>query len=248
MPFVGLGLHVLVALFFAVHAIRNGQPLYWLIILFSFPMLGSAVYFFAIYLPNSRLQRGAHNAVVAAGKALDPGRELRESRAAFDYTPTAQNQMRLANALLEAGSAAEAAASFEACLSGPFASDPDIRLGAARAWLQCGKSDQALVHLQKIRSDTPDFRGEEMALWMAKALAAAGRNTEAQAEFEAGVARYGSFELKAEYTIWAAEHQQPDTAKRLHAELAHSMQRWSRHNHTLNAPLLRRLKAAMELV
>ena len=248
MPFFGLGLHVLVALFFAVHAIRNGQPMYWLIILFSFPMLGSAVYFFAIYLPNSRLQRGARNVVAAAGKALDPGRELRDARAAFDFTPTAQNQMRLASALLGAGQGQEAATRFEACLNGPFASDPEIRFGAARAWLECGRADAALLHLEKIRSDTPDFRVEDIALWMAKTLAATGRTAQAQAEFEAAVARYGSFEVKAEYTIWAANNQQPETAKRLHAELEHSMQRWNRHNRELNAPLLRRLKAAMELV
>ena len=248
MPFFGLGLHVLVALFFAVHAMRNGQPLYWLIILFSFPMLGSAVYFFAIYLPNSRLPHGARNVVAAAGKALDPGRELRDARSAFEFTPTAQNQIRLASAQLDAGSAEEAAASFEACLNGPFATDPEIRFGAARAWLECGRADPALAHLEKIRHDTPSFRVEEMALWMAKALAAAGRAPQAQAEFEAGVARYGSFELKAEYAIWAAHNQQPDTAKRLHADLEQSMQRWSRHNRELNAPLLRRLKAAMELV
>ena len=40
MPFVGLGLHFLIALFFAVHALRNGKQMYWLIILFSFPTIG----------------------------------------------------------------------------------------------------------------------------------------------------------------------------------------------------------------
>lgn len=43
MPFVGLGLHFLVAIYFAVHALRSGQGLYWLFILFSFPILGSVV-------------------------------------------------------------------------------------------------------------------------------------------------------------------------------------------------------------
>ena len=93
MPFVGLGVHLVVALFFAVHAMRSGQNMYWLIILFSFPMLGSIVYFLVVYLPDSRLERGARKAVARAARALDPGRELREARAALDETPTAQNQM-----------------------------------------------------------------------------------------------------------------------------------------------------------
>ena len=110
MEIFGIGLHVLVAIFFAVHAIRSGQQLYWVVILFLFPGLGSIVYFFAIYLPNFRLSHGARKTMSAAARTLDPGRELREARQAYEYTPTAQNQMRLAAALLEAGDAAEAAA------------------------------------------------------------------------------------------------------------------------------------------
>jgi hypothetical protein len=54
-----LGLHILIALFFAVHVVRSGQQMYWLFVLFSFPILGSIVYFVAIYLPGSRLEHGA---------------------------------------------------------------------------------------------------------------------------------------------------------------------------------------------
>jgi hypothetical protein len=75
MPFIGLGVHVLPALFFAVHAIRTGRNLYWLIILFSFPLLGSIVYFL-VELPQSRLNRGINKAAGAAMKLLDPERWL----------------------------------------------------------------------------------------------------------------------------------------------------------------------------
>ena len=63
MPFVGLGLHVLIAIFFAIHAVRSGQQLYWLVILFMFPAFGSIVYVVVIYLPDSRLHSGARRAV-----------------------------------------------------------------------------------------------------------------------------------------------------------------------------------------
>ncbi len=59
MPFAGIGLHMVLALFCAVHVLRTRQQLYWLFILFAFPLLGSAVYFFGVYLPNSRLERSA---------------------------------------------------------------------------------------------------------------------------------------------------------------------------------------------
>jgi len=246
MPFVGLGLHFFVAVFFAVHALRSGQQLYWLIILFSFPLLGSIVYFLAIYLPDSRLERGARQVVAAAAKTLNPTRELKEAHAAFDYTPTAQNQMRLAAALLEAGQALEAAQSYDACLKGPFASDLEIRLGASRAYFACERYAEAVTHLEFIRQTDAGFRAEQVSLMLAQALAGAGRSAEARAEFESAVERFGSFESRAEYAIWAATSGDTATSARLQIELQRSMERWNRHTRELNKPLLRRLNAAFE--
>jgi len=247
MPFIGIGVHVFIALYFAIHAIRSGQNMYWLIILFSFPLLGSAVYFFAIYLPDSRLQHGARKAVATAARVLDPTRELREARAAFDYTPTAQNQMRLALALLEAGSAEEAAANYEACLKGPFASDLEIRLGAARACHECQRHAEAIEHLKSIRNQDANFRAEQVTLLLARALAESGQAQDAASEFESALARFGSFDTKAEYLIWALGANERDTATRLEAEVQQTTARWNKHTKELNRPLLRRLDDAYRL-
>jgi len=246
MPFAGIGLHILIALFFAVHVVRSGQPIYWLFILFSFPLLGSIVYFIVIYLPNSRLHTGARKAVAVAARALDPTRELREARAAFDFTPTAQNQMRLAAALLATGAAQESAANYEACLKGPFAADLEIKYCAANAHLQSGDFARSAALLQEVRAADPGFRAEPVHLLLARALAGAGRNEEARTEFEAAHGRFGSFEARAEYAIWAYRNGDPATAQRLQADIDQIMERWNRHNRELNAPLIRRLQAARE--
>lgn len=246
MPFLGLGAHVLIALFFAVHAMRSGQQMYWLFVLFSFPLLGSIVYFLVVYLPNSRLDHGARKVVAAAAKTLDPTRELRDARAAFEYTPTAQNQMRLASALLESGQAMDAAQNYDACLKGPFSSDLEIRLGAARSYFACERFNEAITHLEFIRRTNPDFRADQVSLLLAQALGGAGRESEARTEFEAAVARFGSFESRAEYAIWAATSGDAPTAARLYVELERAMERWNRHTRELNRPLLRRLTAAVE--
>ena len=244
MPFAGLGLHLLVAVFFAVHALRSGQNMYWLIILFSFPLLGSVVYFLVVYLPNSRLERGARKAVARAARVLDPGRELREARAALDDTPTAQNQMRLAAALLEAGQPDEAVSQYQACLKGPFANDPEIRFGATRALLAAGHAAGAAGHLQFIRGVQADYRAEAVALLLADVLSTAGRSQEARAEYESAIQRFGSFETKAEYLIWALACGERELAGRLQQEVQRATQRWNRHTRELNQPLLARLDAA----
>lgn len=246
MPFVGLGIHMLIAIFFAVHAVRSGQQLYWLFILFSFPMLGSIVYFLVIFLPSSKLERGARKAVAAATRALDPTRELREAREAFEFTPTAQNQMRLASALLEANSPDEAATHYEACLKGPFAADPEIKFRAGWAFVESGRFERALAHLNEIRTQDPAFRVEQISLLMARALSGAGRNDEARAEFESALNRTGSFEAHVEYAIWASAAGDMVTFNRLHVEINKITSRWNRHNREMNLPLLRRLDAAID--
>ncbi|TYQ18802.1 UNVERIFIED_ORG: hypothetical protein JN05_01990 [Zoogloea ramigera] len=245
MEIFGIGIHILVAIFFAVHAVRNGQPIYWLLILFMFPLIGSVVYFIAIYLPSSHINQGARKVANVAVKTLDPGRELREAREAYDYTPTAQNQMRLASALLEGGNAAEAATTYEACLQGPFSGDLEIRFGAARATFAAGRADDAVKHLQTIRAANDGFRAEQVSLLLAQAWAAAGRQDEARAEFEHALSRYSGFTTQAEYAIWAAGAGDADKARALEVELRRTIERWTPQTRDLNQPLIKRLNAAM---
>ncbi|MFZ6673339.1 hypothetical protein [Undibacterium sp. Xuan67W] len=244
MPFLGIGLHVLVALFFAVHAIRSGQQIYWLLILFSFPLLGSIVYFFAIYMPNSGLEFGAKKVVAAAAKTLDPTRELREARTAFEYIPTAQNQMRLALALLETGNAEEAASNYEACLKGPFAADPEIKFCAARALTESGRYATAISHLQEIRNKDAGFRAAQVSLLLARAFAGAERHADAKTEFESAMHHFGGFEVAAEYAIWAYGNGDTAIASKLQSEIDQQMKRWNSHTKDINRALLRRLNAA----
>ena len=247
MPIAGLGLHFAIALVCAVHAVRSRQSHYWLYVLFAFPLLGSIVYFFAVYLPTSRLRRSAMKAVTAAANAIDPHREVRAARAAFEETPTAQNQMRLAACLLEVGEAAAAAQEFEACLKGPVARDPEIRFGLARAYVECHRHAEALRYLEPLRAEDRGFRPEPVALLIARSLAGSSRAAEARAEFATAEERFGTFEAKAEYAIWAYAIGDRVTSGRLQAELEKIASRWNALTRELNEPSLRRLQAAREL-
>jgi hypothetical protein len=248
MPYLGLGgLHIIIALLCAIHVVRSGQPMYWLFILFAFPLLGSLVYIFGVYLPNSRLERGAMRAVAAAAKAIDPTKEVREARAMYHDAPTAQNQMRFAAALLENGEAEEAARLYEGCLKGPFASDLEIRFGAARAFTECQRHAEALGHLEAIRAANPEFRPSAVSLLMARCYGGTSHTAEARQEFESALARYGTLEVRAEYAIWALSIGDFETAGRLQAEIDKVTQRWSAVTRELNEPVMRRLRAANEL-
>jgi hypothetical protein len=244
MTIFGLGIHILIAIFFAIHAVRSGRELYWLIVLFSFPGIGSLVYFFVVFLPQSRLEHGLRKAGSLVKNSLDPGREMRDAQKAFDLTPTAHNQMRLANALFEAGKVDESVRQFDACLSGPFANDPEIGMCAAQAKLANGQAQDAIALLQGLRQRQSAFRPEQIGLLLARSYAAAGRQQEAGEEFGAAAARFASIEARAEFALWAIEQGRSEIAQNAIEELDHTRKHMSKNTRKLHQGWFTRLDAA----
>ncbi|KQX20594.1 hypothetical protein [Variovorax sp. Root434] len=242
MPFFGLGLHVLIALFFAVHAMRHGKQMYWLIILFSFPLLGSIVYFMVEYLPASRMQRTAGKVASAAIGFIDPEREYRAATEAYDLAPTAQNKLRLAKAALDKGQAADAVGHYRDALKGPLASDPELQFGLASALMAAGGPSagrDALQALQTLRSTRDDYRNDEVAVLTARALAADRRNTEAREAFEAALSKYNTVEARASYVVWLAQQGDAAAAQRQWDELQQAARHWNSHARSVNREWMR---------
>lgn len=244
MPYIGVGLHLFIALFFAIHAVRSGRDIYWLMILFFFPGLGSIVYFFAIYLPDSRIPHKLSKTVASAAKSLDPGRDLREALQAFDFTPTAQNQVALAKAYMAAGDAAQAIHHYDICLQGPFANAPDIRLGAAHAKILNGQAHGAIELLEGIRKSNPDFSPEQVSMLLAQAYSKDGRMHDAGTEFAHANHHFGSMEIRVEYAIWALQAGEQGIADQLYAEIQQTMKHWGKDTKAMNRDLIKRLNGA----
>jgi hypothetical protein len=169
MPILGF-LYIAIAVFFAVHAVRTGRNMIWLMVLLFAPFLGSLIYFFAEYLPEVRHSSVARKSVRVVGKLVDPNRELREAQAAFDRTPTVDNRSRLAEGLLARGDFDAAVEQFQLCASGPYAKDVKFRLGLARAQLAAGRHAAAADTLERLFADEPQQANGEAALWLAQAL------------------------------------------------------------------------------
>jgi hypothetical protein len=244
MPIFGIGLHIVIAVFFAIHAVRSGRELYWLVILFMFPLLGSIVYFAVVFLPDARLQRGVRKAGSAIQQTLNPGREMREAQLAFDLTPTVHNQMRLAASLFDAGMIAQAVGHYDACLRGPFGGDAEIGVGAARAKLANGQPQEAIGILVSLRATQPNFRAEQVGLLLASAYAAADRDDEAGREYEELAQRFASVETRAELALWAIARGERELAERELKELAHARKHMTKYTRRLHQPFFKRLDAA----
>lgn len=232
MSFFGIGLHILLAIFFAVHAVRTQQPLYWVFILIMFPLIGSIVYALAIWVPEMQSHRGVRSAGNKVRKLLDPGRELREARQAHDDAASVGNQLRLADALLAAGQAAEALPLYDQALTGLYASDPDIRARKARALLEAGRAGEARALLDALIAEKPDYRSPVAHLTYARAVAAVGDREKAHEEFAVLVGYYPGLEARARYAALLRDWGELDKARTLAAESLRISQRLPVHART----------------
>ena len=234
MPF-GIGLHVLFAIAFAVHAIRTGQNMYWLFLLFFFPFLGSVVYGIAVWLPEMRGSQKARRVVGGVRRMLDPKRELREAREQLDIAATPNNRLRLAEALLEAGQSGEAIALFEAVLNGVHANDGYILVRYAHALLEGGRATEAREVLERLIREQPSFQSAEGHLVYARAVASMGDRDKAKEEFEVLVGYYGGLEARARYAECLLGWGERDRAQALVAESLKIADRLPAHSRKLNA-------------
>jgi hypothetical protein len=198
MPYA-IGLHVIIAMFFAHHATTTNQDKYWLFILFAFPGLGSIVYGVAVFLPALRRTHEGQLMVRGARKLLDPSRELRAAQEALDVAATADSRLRLAEALLDFGRPSEAVVQYQAALTGVHKGDPGIRVRLAHALVDSGHAQAAREDLEKLITEHPDFKSPEGHLVYARALAALDERPKARAEFEVLVGYYAGLEARARY-------------------------------------------------
>lgn len=199
MPYVGLGLHVLIAIYFAAHVVRSGQERFWLMVLFAFPLLGSLAYALTVWLPQARHAPEVRAAARGVRRILDPERELRLARDAFEASPTTEQRLRLADALLARGEATEAARHYEHAASGVHQDDPDIQVRLAEAWLESGRAQEARTLLDQVIARHPTYRSTAGHLTYARALVGEGDREKARHEFETLIGYSGDLDVHAAY-------------------------------------------------
>jgi len=123
MPILG-GLHLIIAIGLAIHAMRTGRPYYWLFILLFVPALGSI------------------------GDLLDPDREWRRRSEAVALTGSVQAKRDLADECERKGMWEDAIKLYRESAQGMFAEDPAILFGLARAQLGAGDGPGAQATLE----------------------------------------------------------------------------------------------------
>ena len=246
MPILGF-LHIAVAIFFAIHAVRSGRQMYWIMILILAPFLGSLIYFFAEYLPEMRHSTVARKSARVVKSIVDPNRELREARLGFERTPTVDNRSRLAEALLARGDHDEAIEQFQACASGPYAKDVKFRRGLARAQLAAGRHAAAVATLEGLMADSPGEASSDASLWLAQALTQVDEARALDA-FERARRSHDTTETQAAYGIFLAGLGRDAQARPLLEGVLHNARVGTASSRELNRSSIDQARAALKVL
>jgi hypothetical protein len=197
-------LSYLPAILCGIHVVRTGREMYWLWILVIAGPLGAAIYFVAIILPELLGGRTARGMGRAAQQALDPEREYRRAKQAFEDTPTVGARMKIAQAAAALGRWDEAEREWRECAQGHWAEDPAILLGHAHALLELDKFEQAMQRLQELRALGKEGETPQATLAFARALEGLGRGGEAEALYRFAADHVPGLEAGGRYVAFMA--------------------------------------------
>ena len=213
MLFSAFGLSLVFSLLMCLHVVRTGRELYWVFIILIIQPFGALIYGVAIVLPELLGGSTARRMANVTRETLDPTRDYRQARAAYDDTPTVANAIRLGHAAAGMGRHEEAEQLFRDAAQGVHADDPTLLLGRANALLELGRFDEALAELDKLGKDKAQGRTPQAALALGRAYEGLGRFTEADTAYDWAAGRLPGLEAPARYAAFLARTGKLDEAK-----------------------------------
>jgi len=194
----------LLSLGLIVHCIKTGRNTIWvyvLVVLMSFPFVGSLVYIGAELLPEWLQSRTSQRAMRGLRSTLNPEGELRRAENAMHMSGNVASRQKYADELVRLGRAAEAVPIYQSCLTGVFAEDPKLMLGYARARFAAGDAGGARQTLDELIQKNPEFKSPDGHLLYARALEAEGDHEKALGEYATLADYYPGAEAGVRYAV-----------------------------------------------
>ncbi|GAB3788496.1 tetratricopeptide repeat protein [Dyella agri] len=197
----------------AVHVIRTGRPLYWIVLIIIGSYLAIAVYALVAILPDLRNDPRGRKVASKAISVIDPQRRRRELQGRIQLSNTVENRRHLAEECLQSGDYANALELFDGLLSGMYATSPDFMLGKAQAQAGLGDFAGTRQTLDELIAANPNFRSTDGHLLYARSLEALGETDRALDEYQVLADSYPGEEGRLRYAVLLARQQRHAEAR-----------------------------------
>ncbi len=214
-----ISLYTIIAVGFAVHAMKTGRPFWWLYVILFVPVAGWLAYIVIELIPEMFQTRGARKVRSDLGTMLDPNKEWRERVRQAELVDSVDAKRALAEECEKRGLWDDAIRLYKAAATGVFTDDPAVLAALARAQLGSGDAQACLDTLHKLEEVQPNLRNQEAHLLLARALEATGRAGEALREYEAVSRYYAGFEARSRYALLLLKQGRAQQARDLFQEV-----------------------------
>lgn len=218
MPVI-VALTVVIQAFFIIHVFRTRRPYWWAFIIFSFPLLGSAIYYLVEVFPNSREHRDVRRMGRKLAQTLKPDAEMQRRIEEMEICGSVDNKAALAEECLNRGHSHEAVRLYRSCLDGVYANDPKLIHGLARACVENGIPDEAQEQLRKLGELHPGYRPNDMRLLKARTLEIKGDIAGALSAYEELIPVFSGLEARARYGLLLGQAGHTRQAQAVFSEL-----------------------------
>jgi hypothetical protein len=181
---------------FVYHVYKTRRPYWWALIVLAIPKIGAIVYYLWEIFPGSPEQRSIARLAARLSRKLNAHEDLRRRIAAAEANPTVNNKVALADAYLQHGRAAQAAALLQSCVVGAHERDPQLLYFHASALVEAGHYAEAVERLQQLRALDAAFKPNELALLAARLFEGAKEYEHALAAYETVIERFVGLEAR----------------------------------------------------
>ena len=236
---------LLVQIGFAIHALRRGYPIYWVFLIVFVPLIGCLLYVIMVLLPEFSESRVAADGARALGKALNPGKVLRERQEALEISDTIGNRVSLAEEYVRYGKFDEAIGLYESSLTGIYRTDPVVLVGLAGVQVEAGLFGPAKATLAILAQAHPDEDKPLARLLLARTLEGLGEREPALAEYERLMQTASGAEVKCRYAALLDSVGREAEARKLFEEILREAKAGNRHSLQLNKPWIEAARKAL---
>lgn len=222
----------LVDIALAVHCVRTGRSVLWILALSVASFFGGLFALLAVWLaylvmavvPDFLGSHSTRRFTDSLVQAADPGRAYREKKRQVELTGSVDAKRALAEESIKRGLIAEAIELYQSAMESPIgAADPALFKGLARARMLSGDGAGAENAFLKLKALDPVAIDADAELDYARALALQAKNEAAVRQYENVVSRYPGEEARCRFALLLESMGQEARAQALFREILASV-------------------------
>jgi hypothetical protein len=236
---------ILIQILIVIHIIKTGRSTTWIWVVVMLPLAGSVAYLVLEIIPDLMGTRTGRRAMHNISKTINPNKDLNRAAIDLERADTVENNMRLADELLDRNQFIEAKEIYAKCLRGVHETDPVIMAGLAKAEFGLGDFIAAKNILDRLIETNPDYKNEYCHLLYARSLEILNDVSGAEHEYQVLVKYYSGPEAKFRYALLCKRLDKMMEAKKLLEDIISTFRTSGKHYGYLHKEWL--VKARNEL-